>query len=319
MSLYNIVLEIQDSDPVVIKRSQEALELFSRDLESYFLPPQIDAFRVALASQHSIPSNDIQEFLLYCFRNVDIVQSKAVAQFLWDPSEESPPSSPALSAIDFILQPLENQQIYIPQNQQFFIDVRLAKGEALVWRYQVGCGQEIDFFALCCPALFRSLKPHPNTDTVDEICETKDINGIDATNSSNSPKSYDHKLSLSLDEFIKSGQHRSIDKSQKEPNFPSSNISIVTATYATLSSESWHYIPFMRSFSSPQSSFPCRPPLTGCYQAQTGGGLCRLLWDNTVVSLSGKHLEYCVQKVSEETMQVLFRRNTSSNPAIGCA
>lgn len=300
MEVYNIVLEIQDADPVVLKRSQEALELFARDLDSFTFPAEINESRVALATQQAVPSTNIQSFLLYCFQNVEIVHSKAVANFLWEPAEENVPSSPSPTAIDFILQPLENRQIYIPQNQQFFIDVRLEKGETLVWRYHVGCGQEIDFFAICCHALFRNVKQHPNhnLDTQNSIDKDNDAPDVEPS----SPKSYDVKLSESLDEFIKIGQHRSVDNSQKERPSSFPNVSIVTATYATLALGSWRYIPFMRSTASSQTKLPT--PQTGCYQAQTKGGLCRLLWDNTVCSISGKHLEYCVQKVSEETMQV---------------
>jgi hypothetical protein len=309
--LYNIVLELENSDPAIIKRSQEALELFARDLEPYSLPPDVSAWRSALACNNStsetVSAEHIQKLLLYCFTHVDIVHSKAVAHFLWDSSEEMAPNPSPMTAIDFILQPLQDLQIYIPQHQQFFIDIRLDKGETLVWRYQVGCGQDVDFFALCCHSMFRSLKPHPfvaplqsSDDENPRLDEDADI----ASDLPVSPSPADQKLKDALDNFIKERSHRLIEKIHS-PDLQIQNISIITASCASASSGSWNRsFPFLLSRTT--ASCELSGPVTGCYQAQTKGGLCRLLWDNSVSSLSGKHLEYCVQKVSDETMQVFI-------------
>jgi hypothetical protein len=314
MSVFNIVLELGDSDPAIIKRSQEALELFARDLESFSFPPQIHSIREALSSKSvreaqnedgmTISTQDIQAFLLHCFTNVEIVQSKAVAHFLWDSTAEATPSGrPPTTAIDFLLQPIENQQIYIPQHQQFFLDIKLEKGETLVWRYQVGCGQELDFFALSCDSMFRSIKHRPHVpsssgesgnESADEVNDHTEQDLPSA-----SPEDFNQKLSESLDNFIASGSHRSIEKAPLAQNLLLHKVSIITASLSSAVGGWGRQVPFFSSVASTPLS-----PSTGCYQVQRKSALCRLLWDNSKSSLSGKHLEYCVQKVSESTMQV---------------
>jgi hypothetical protein len=311
--LYNIVLELENSDPAIIKRSQEALELFARDLEPFSFPPEVNVWRSTLAlntsTNEAVSAENIQQFLLFCFTNVDIVHSKAVAHFLWDPSEDTKPDQSPISAIDFILQPLQNQQIYIPQHQQFFIDIRLDKGETLVWRYQVGCGQDVDFFALCCHSMFRSLKPHPSVahlENSDDENPRLDEDSDVASDPPHFPSSVDQKLKEVLDEFIKARNHRLVERSHTS-DLQSQSISIITASCVSSSSGSWsRSFPFLLSRTT-TASCELSAPITGCYQAQTKGGLCRLLWDNSISSLSGKHLDYCVQKVSDETMQVEHR------------
>jgi hypothetical protein len=308
-SVFNIVLELGDSDPAIIKRSEEALKLFARDLEPYSFPPLVHSIREALASSEAgnVSNEDIQTFLLHCFTHVEIVHSKALAHFLWDSTADATPTSESAptTAIDFILQPIESQQIYVPQHQQFFLDIKLEKGETLVWRYQVGCGQEVDFFALSCDSMFRSIKPRPAvpSEITDKENEGSDddlpVDEAQPEIPSPSPRDLDRRMSESLDHFIASGSHRLIAKSPQVQNIQIHNISLI-ASSQSLSEGGWRrQIPFFTS-AAPIS----RSSSTGSYQAQRKSALCRLLWDNSKSSLSGKHVEYCVQKVSDSTMEV---------------
>ena len=127
--LYNIVVDIKDGDPFVVKRTLEALEVFATDLEDYVFPDDIKNTQRLLSKPSlnmdktqkrvaPVTAVEIQYFLNYCLQDVSIVRSQALADFLWEESTEGHgtiPSTSPVSAIDFILQPFENQSIYIPR------------------------------------------------------------------------------------------------------------------------------------------------------------------------------------------------------------
>lgn len=339
MGIFNILIDLKDSDPFILKRSQEALEIFAQDLSTFEFPSSIEQYRKALASQqlneenlNIISCENLQIFLSYCFSQANIVLSEATARFLSDPSEEVLDQSitSPITALDFLLQPFENQQIYIPRNQQFYIDIKLEKGETLVWRYQLGSGQNIDFFAIFCESMFRSIKSHSNStqihtnnnnnannnntndnNTSDDDCisELKESN-LDPS----SPSSLERKLSSSLDNFIKLGNHRKVlsSSSLKSTNTNISNVeylhqisndnSIYVISHSSPMFNWGHQIPSMKSILSSPTDLSLS--LNGCFKAEKKGGMCRLLWDNSLSNFTGKHLEYCIQKVNEATMEV---------------
>ena len=45
-------------------------------------------------------------------------------------------------------------------------------------------------------------------------------------------------------------------------------------------------------------------PITGSFCADKGGGVLRLVWDNSFSRFTGKHIQYCAQCVPAEAMQV---------------
>jgi hypothetical protein len=322
--IYNILIDLKEGDPFVIKRSQEALEIFARDVESFSFPEEIRESQTTLAFQpldmtdtnqksKSISSQEIEQFLSYCFKDIHIVQSKALAHFLWDPTDsvQEEQQSPQMSAIDFILQPFENQRKYIPRNQNFHVDVKLEKGDILVWKYLVGCGQQIDFYVIFCDSVFRSLKIRPKVDEIDSDSEATP-SSIEI--SPNSPTSLEQKLSGLLDNFIKSGAHKNqATKVLQEQQFGSSNLSEITVVVSSLpmTTKNWQSSSILPSI-IPTMSSTLSTPFTGSYEASRKGGLVRLFWDNSL-SFAGKHLDYCIQRVSEQTMQVSSLHDESVN------
>ncbi len=318
--IYNILIDLKEGDPFVIKRSHEALEIFARDVESFSFPEEIRESQTTLAfqpletcldrsnlnsNQKSISSQEIEQFLSYCFKDIHIVQSKALAHFLWDPTDsvniiQEQQQSPQMSAIDFILQPFENQRTYIPRNQSFSVDVKLEKGDIIVWKYWVGCGQQIDFYVIFCDSVFRSLKSRPKLGEIDsESAEstpgsTEEVVYISPT----SPKSLEQKLSGLLDNFIKSGAHKNLTTKISEEQ--SNNLSEITVVVSNeeMTAKSWKgsLLPSIL----PTMSSTLSTTFTGSYEASKKGGLCRLFWDN-FVSFTGKHIDYCIQRVSPKT------------------
>jgi hypothetical protein len=125
--LYNIVIDMKDGDPFVIKRTREALEVFACDVDSFTFPDDIKNTQ-AILTKPSLLTNetvkvaalDVQNFMNYCLQDEGIIRSVALANFLWEEaidggSVERAVSMNPVSAIDFILQPFENQSIYIPR------------------------------------------------------------------------------------------------------------------------------------------------------------------------------------------------------------
>lgn len=129
--LYNIVVDLKDGDPFVIKRTREALEVFASSVQNSSFPDDIKNTH-ALLSKPSLLTNDktdtaypvsaldIQNFINYCLQDVEIIRSVALADFLWEEAidgnigDKQAFMNP-VSAIDFILQPFENQSVYIPR------------------------------------------------------------------------------------------------------------------------------------------------------------------------------------------------------------
>ena len=290
--LFTILIDLKDKDPFILKRSEEALEIFAQDLSIFEFPSSIEQYRQAIASQLNqenstgISCENLQTFLLYCLTQVDIVLSEALTRFLSDPSEEIDQNSTPLTALDFLLQPFENQQIYIPRYQQYYVDVRLEKGETLVWRYQLGCGQDVDFFAIFCASMFRSIKPHTiaSTNSVDD--DDEDIilgNSIESSQPIlSSPTLLERKLSGSLDNYIKLGNHRKISTTTKTStqsvplplpattingsNQASSDSNIVIVSQSSAIQNWGRQIPTVKSLIS--SPTELSPHITGSFKAE---------------------------------------------------
>lgn len=155
--LFNVVVDFKDGDPFVLKRTLEAFEVFADDLSGFSFPDDIKNTQAILTKTSSlldqnvkrscpVSAIEVQNFLNHCLQDPGIVRSRALADFLWDPLLDGegahPPLASPMTAIDFILQPFENQSVYIPRYEKRLIE----KQDRLV--------------ILCAPSVYSVVAPN---------------------------------------------------------------------------------------------------------------------------------------------------------------
>jgi hypothetical protein len=199
------------------------------------------------------------------------------------------------------------------RGKQFFVDFKLEKGQILVWRFSIGCGFDVDF----CAFFRESQLKH------------KSGGGDGAVMSSatydTASKIFGQISSQLFDKILQRGLRR-LDDSLRQPEFRTVQLATplrkcygvksarhsspaVVAPVSTTSVEGgdegqvgdWDG---NVGLAGQGSGVLDSVPLTGSFSADKGGGVLRLVWDNSFSRFTGKHIQFCVQCVPETTMQV---------------
>ena len=200
MSAYfKIEFKIDDGDGYIVTRSVESLQSFAKDLlESQnkliqklsensirFLHVIIERPILEFESSMSVTTSTnelelaldaqrLHALLTECLNNSEIIRGTPFSEFLWEgrfmdaavtAAHQKITSQCAInpsSALDFLLQPFESTNIYIPCREYFFVDFSLPKGSSLVWRFQVGGGYDVGFGVLFKEYLIYKSTPMPD-------------------------------------------------------------------------------------------------------------------------------------------------------------
>jgi hypothetical protein len=197
MYLYNFVISVDASDPVVLRRSLPALRTLAKELVkecndvvevrqlaelvlnssislSSSTPgtnadatevqatstsaPEPAAHSASVAFDHYPPAGAIESALAMCLPRTNVVRSAAMGRFLHEDvgyavgtestSLHHAIPSTVVTATDFLLNPLEISDLYIPARRCKFLDFTLNKNDSLHWRFAVAYGHGVEFMAL---------------------------------------------------------------------------------------------------------------------------------------------------------------------------
>lgn len=363
--LYKIEFRIGRSDCFVIHRSIELLQIFANELledhsselsekSSRFLHVILDRpsleFEVSASSdaistihtseelEMALDAQRLHSLLTECLMHSNIIRGSCFSNFLWESSSSSGDSSEVTSihtatALDFLLQPFDRLNFYIPSRKDQFYDFDLQKGSSLVWRFHVAGGYDVGFSVHFKEYRVYKTKriSEPTTILSGDLEGAFDFDDSDseeqmivntATNAPPSPVSFQKGGYVPARKLLIEQATKTLDQYMIEKQLPiagkeSSFVASKDLSSIENASNGWveEVIPLRRERTSP----PAGPAyVEGSYTA-TDGGLIRICFDNSYSVFNGKHIELSVQVVSASIMEVTVVHTLCVSPLYGAS
>lgn len=200
------------------------------------------------------------------------------------------------------------------RGKQFFVDFKIDKGQTLVWRFSIGCGFDVDFCALFRESQLKQRDAKSAT--------------LSSSNYDTASKIFGQISSQLFDKTLQRGL-KCLDDTLRQPEFRTVQLVIPLHKCYGIKSARPSQSSISTSSPRPKPSTVLASgseeggkegnvglvgqgygagldsvPITGSFSADRGGGVLRLVWDNSFSRFTGKHIQYCVQCVPESTMQV---------------
>lgn len=279
--VYNIVIEIKE-DPFVIKRSIDSIEMFVNEVANLSdVGPHLSNLLQSVRKNENqvILSAVVEMALMECFKVSKVVESDAMATFLWDDvysyQEKSDyDNETPLSALELLLQPFEYQDTYIPRLRLFLLDIKMEKGEHCVWQFYLAPGTDIEFVGFYRET---TSSTQNKNDSVLRIMNDISTRMLD--------KLIENGVANAVEMLTKTRGCQQVPQEQS----PHPTLSLASALRKTIqpaSQPAQNVQPFIGSYSCSKS------------------GILRLVWNNCFSRFTGKYLTYKLQVVSNSTMQV---------------
>lgn len=278
------------------------------------------------------PSAEVVEAALTaCLLCTNVVRSAAMGRFLHEDVayanleggentsiHVSSGSTSTITATDFLLNPLETSELYVPARRSVSVDYVLNKGDSIHWRFAVAYGHGVDFMVLFKPI---------STSTTSDSTTTNDGANTSTMDAESEAKQALDKYLLSAKKPTSSTSSSIIASTSTDATgttgiatAPASvaTIEIITSTNANDSSTDTDGVIEVRSrtkiytgekarntttsasttstndnTSVTSASTTTTPYYQDCYTAPADG-VCRLVWDNTASIVYGKTIKYVI-------------------------
>lgn len=127
----------------LLKSEEECMKLL-HDYNCHCESQESDSAKIE--EYNSVTSDKIQAWISLLLRNVKILHCEWFRNFLSVRGlrgGETLPNNSALTACDFILQPVDNVLVYVPRRKSFFVDSFVAACDSLVWRFINGSSTDM--------------------------------------------------------------------------------------------------------------------------------------------------------------------------------
>jgi hypothetical protein len=159
MDFYDIKICINDSahnisSPFLLTKSVEDIRKLIKDVKLHYCCSEWVQKHHFDECEEVMTTSLIQSCISRCLAEPNTVHEEWFRDFLKCPPSNkdntvSSSSGLTLTALDFVLQPFENEVMYIPRRKLYFVDyVMEAVGDSLVWRYAFGASTGVGFKAL---------------------------------------------------------------------------------------------------------------------------------------------------------------------------
>lgn len=201
------------------------------------------------------------------------------------------------------------------RGKQFFIDFKVDHAQILVWRFSIGCGFDVDFCTLFRESQLSNRSRSRASQSSGDGASTVAQMAMSTSNLDTATKIFGQISSQLFDKILQRGLKK-LEETLRQPEFRSVQlVSPLKKCYGVKKTSST--VPAQLATDSELSSsvdgdaatattslLSAAVPITGSFSADKGGGVLRLVWDNSFSRFTGKHIQYCVQCVPLSTMQV---------------
>ena len=155
MLLYNIIIFIDDDDPILLRQTRSAIEIFALALEDDGLlcnstSPMNLLMQIIKSEKNKLEASLIEAALNECLKWREIVLSDAFSELFWNSnSDSSNVVLPSISPLNYLLQPIDYTKAQITFGSSvFYQDIRLKVGETLIWDFDLEAKKECNFYIL---------------------------------------------------------------------------------------------------------------------------------------------------------------------------